>query len=192
LRQALEVHPLDHLALLHGQLAERRAHDLALARQIDRREDVVDRILHDPGSEPGGLLGAPPLRLFPTHGVDRPMVHGPHEPGADRSTSTVVPLGVPPHGEERLLHDLLGHLCLTDQAEREGVGHGRVPAEQLAERLVVTGAHPTQELLVPGARGLNRAHRSPGGADRHRCARDARLSCGRMVAGGIRRSSRLG
>ena len=201
LREPLEIHPLDHLALLVRERTERGAHELALPWKIDRREEVVDRILHEPGPHLRCLFGTAPLRLLPSYRIHGSVMDRSHEPGPDRPASPVVAIRVPPHGEERLLDDLLRNLRLSDQSEREGVRGGRVTAEELAERLFVAGDETTEEILATGSARLNRAHgHARAGVDRHRCVRGARLSGDppedppedQMVSRGIRRSSALG
>ena len=126
-------------------------------REVDRCEHVVDRILHDAGPQSRRLFGPAPLCLLPSHGIDRPVVNGAHEPGADGPLVPVVAIRVPPDGEERLLHDLLRDLGLTDQPEGEGVGNGRVSAEELAERLLVSGDDRRRRSSSRGPPG-SRAH----------------------------------
>ena len=193
LGETVEVHPFDHLALLFGQRAERRSTSRRSPGRSIACQHVVDGILDDARPQSRRLLGTAPLRLLPSHGIDRPMVDGAHEPGADRPPGRVVAIRVPPDGEERFLHDLLRDLGLPDQPEGEGVGHGRVSAEELAERLLVSGDDALEQILVPGVRRLSGTHGdAPRRADRHRCARDTCLPGDPMVAGGIRSSSTVG
>lgn len=94
------------------------------------------------------MLRAATLRLLSSHRVDGTMVDRSHHPRANRTSRSVVPIGAPPHGEECFLHDLLRHVRMTDQPERERMGHGCVPREELAERDLVAGGDPHDEVFV--------------------------------------------
>ena len=71
LREPVEVHHLDHGALLRGQRRERRAHRASLLGEIELVDDVR------PPDRPPHLGGRPPC---PRRGADGPPRAGPHRP----------------------------------------------------------------------------------------------------------------
>ena len=133
-------------------------------RRRSRGRSIADKTSSVGSSTTGGpsaaaCVRAAALRLLSSHCVDGTVVDGPHQPRADGTSRSVVPIGVPPDGEERFLHDLLRDLRMTDQPEGERVRHGCVSSEELAERVLVAAGDPQEQVFVPRLGLLSGAHR---------------------------------
>ena len=156
LREAVEVHQLDDLALFGGELVERGSNRPAFLGQPDLVDDILGRVRLDDRVRELGLLDAAPLRLLAAHGVDGAVMDHAHQPCTDGPALRVVAARVPPHRQERLLHDLLREERLPDDAARECHGARRVPSEQSSEGFAVATADPLDELPVSGVGEVGR------------------------------------
>ena len=154
--EAVEVHQLDDLALFGGELVERGPNRPAFLGQPDLVDDVLGRVRLDDRVRELGLLDAAPLRLLAAHGVDGAVMDHAHQPCTDGPALRVVAARVPPHRQERLLHDLLREERLPDDAARECHGARRVPSEQSSEGFAVATADPLDELPVSGVGEVGR------------------------------------
>ena len=132
LREPAVVGELDRLALLVGELAERRLYALALEAQpgcVGGRRPARVRL------DLGQRLGAAPL--LAAHEVDRAPVDERHDPRARLRALGQVLRGAAPDREERLLHRVLRQRLVAQHPQREAVGGPPVAVVELRQRDLV-------------------------------------------------------
>src|SRR5205085_4965065 len=161
MREAAEVGERDHLALLVGQLVERRTHRrrLVAARDLDvgalaRLEAFLQTLV---AGAPAVVHERAPQR------IDRAVVDDAEHPGAHAAPSPVVARAAAPQGEERLLRDVLGDAALAAHPVRKGVGGVGVALVDDLEGRGVATAGELHEVLV-GQAAEARLARGLGGA----------------------------
>ncbi len=162
LREAAVVRELERLALLVGELLQRRLHALALEAQ--------PRLLVGAACSICGLLrlvervGAAPL--LPPHEVDRAPVHEREDPRARLAALRHEPRRRPPEREEGLLHRVLCERLVAQDAQRQPVRRAGIAVVQLAERRLLRARREQHECLVREMREL--AGHASGSPIRHR------------------------
>src|SRR4029079_16150445 len=145
---------------------------------------VVDLLLRRLGDR---ILGPAPVGLLTANQVDGAVVDHAHEAGLHRASLGVVALWVPPDRHERFLHDLLREMRLPYDPLREGLGRGRVPREQAAERVLVAITEAEQQVAIARLGDIDHPHRLAPDQQRRPLFPPrpfgVRPGCGRSVAG---------
>ena len=166
LGQAAPVGELEDFALDVRQRRQRRAN---VASRLSKFHVVVDA-LGDDGLRRHRLelVGKRVEAGLPAHGVDGPSVHEREDPGRRLPARGVETRRLPPHHEERFLHDVFRKGGVAHDAQRETVGDLPEAVVERTQRLLVALCACGEQIVIVTAGHTNVETRPGPGVTRYR------------------------